>query len=95
LKGSDLKLEGDVANSTIITIFAPKSVRSVWWNSKKIHTISTKEGLLSAQVDGSRKFSLPKLNGWKYTDGLPEIGPEYTANSKAWISKPSTFPYKQ
>ena len=84
-----LELTGDIANATTISIFAPKSScsSSIKWNGKSLKVKQEKGGVCTAQLDKARKFSLPALGGWKYTDGLPEIQTTYAATSSAWIGK--------
>ncbi|KAE8351357.1 putative beta-galactosidase B [Aspergillus coremiiformis] len=90
LKGCDLRLTGDIQNSTKVSIFAPKSVCSVSWNGEKTSVESAKGGVLIASLRGGAKFELPTLSGWKYTDSLPEIAKDYSATSKAWIVATNT-----
>ncbi|KAI1856434.1 hypothetical protein JX265_011681 [Neoarthrinium moseri] len=85
-----LKLTGDVANATAVTIFAPKSICSVTWNGKPVELTSARSGVLTTTVGGKAHFSLPALSGWKYTDSLPEIQSNYSATSKAWVAAENT-----
>ena len=84
-----LELTGDIANATTISIFGPRSAvsSSVRWNGKKLKLKQEKGGVWSAQIDKARPFKLPSLDGWKYTDDLPEIDAKYAPSSKAWIGK--------
>lgn len=51
-------------------------------------SIKSKDGnLFVASVQGPKKIKLPKLKGWKYTDGLPEIAEDYSPDSAAWVGK--------
>ncbi|KAB8201123.1 putative beta-galactosidase B [Aspergillus parasiticus] len=85
LEGCDLKLTGDIQNSTEVSIFAPKSVCSVNWNGKKTSVKSAKGGVITATLGGDAKFELPTISGWKSANSLPEIAKDYSATSKAWV----------
>ncbi|KAI1631591.1 beta-galactosidase B [Biscogniauxia mediterranea] len=90
VKGHDLELTGDVANKTTINIFAPRSISSILWNGKKIRSISTKNGILTAQIEGAPSYTLPQLSGWKFVDGLPEIKTDYDPSGIAWKAATNT-----
>ncbi|KAK7961878.1 beta-galactosidase B [Apiospora aurea] len=87
IEGRTLKLTGDIANSTTITVFAPKSICSLTWNGKDVAVTSTNNSVLTATVGGaSPSFTLPALGGWKVADSLPEIQANYSATSAAWVA---------
>ncbi|KAK6821046.1 family 35 glycosyl hydrolase [Apiospora arundinis] len=92
VEGQTMKLTGDIANATTLSVFAPKSVCSLTWNGKKIAITSTSNGVLTGTVGGetSPSFSLPTLGGWKVADSLPEIHANYSAKSPAWVSANNT-----
>ncbi|ORY67007.1 putative beta-galactosidase B [Pseudomassariella vexata] len=90
LEGNRLVLTGDVANTTTIKIFAPKSVNTVTWNGKKLQTNSNNETVLRATIGGAEDYLLPELSGWRYADSLPEISGNYSATSKAWVAATNT-----
>jgi hypothetical protein len=83
-----LELTGDLGNGTTnIIVFAPSSVEKLSWNGKEARITSSNGGLLTADLQGLASFSLPSLGTWKYFDSLPEIWPNYTATSVAWVGK--------
>ncbi|KAI1327087.1 beta-galactosidase B [Xylariaceae sp. FL0255] len=84
IEGHTLKLTGDVANATTITVFAPSSIQSLQWNGKNIAISSAQDGSLTAHLNGAPSFSLPSLAGWKFTNGLPEISIDYNDSGIAW-----------
>ncbi|KAK7987253.1 family 35 glycosyl hydrolase, partial [Apiospora saccharicola] len=88
IEGATLKLTGDVANATVISVFAPKSVCSLTWNGKSVAITSTRTGVLTATVGGAAPptFSLTALGPWKMADSLPEIQANYSATSAAWVT---------
>ncbi|KAI0121127.1 beta-galactosidase B [Xylariales sp. AK1849] len=90
LEDKALKLTGDVANATKITVFAPKSVCSVTWNGKRLAFETSEGGVLTATLDAKARFKLPVLRGWKYGDSLPEVQSNYSASSSAWVSATNT-----
>ncbi|KAK7984309.1 putative PMA1-H+-transporting P-type ATPase [Apiospora arundinis] len=92
VEGRTMKLTGDIANATTLSVFAPKSVCSLVWNGKKVAITSTSNGVLTGTVGGetSPSFSLPTLGGWRVADSLPEIHANYSAKSPAWVSANNT-----
>ncbi|KAK7914118.1 hypothetical protein PG985_011821 [Apiospora marii] len=88
IEGSTLKLTGDIANATTVSVFAPKDVCSLNWNGKDVAINSKNNGVLTATVGGtaSPTFSLPALDGWKVADSLPETQANYSATSAAWVT---------
>ncbi|KAJ1324574.1 beta-galactosidase-like protein [Microdochium nivale] len=86
-----LALTGDLANvTTTISVFAPRAVEKVTWNGRDVEITSREHGILVGRLDSAgasaESFKLPPLTGWKAADGLPEIGREYDASSRAWIA---------
>ncbi|RYP76619.1 hypothetical protein DL771_001688 [Monosporascus sp. 5C6A] len=86
IDGRKLHLTGDVANSTVISVFASKSVRTVTWNGKNLEIASHEDGIVTAEIEAAPSFQLPCLGGWKRTDGLPEIAKDYDTTGEAWIT---------
>ncbi|RWA13128.1 hypothetical protein EKO27_g1979 [Xylaria grammica] len=84
IRGHTLELTGDVANTTTIRVFAPKSVRKLKWNGENVKITSTKNGFLTAQLKGAPSYTLPALANWKSADGLPEISNDYDDSGIAW-----------
>lgn len=87
-----LALTGDLANvTTTISVFAPRAVEKVTWNGRDVEITSREHGILVGRLDSAgasaESFKLPPLTGWKAADGLPEIGREYDASSRAWIGE--------
>lgn len=82
-----MKLTGDIANATTITVFAPKSISDLSWNGNSLSFTSAGSGIFTAELNAAAQFTLPDLGGWKYTDGLPEIQSNYSATSDAWVGK--------
>ncbi|KAI8629795.1 glycoside hydrolase family 35 protein [Xylariaceae sp. FL1651] len=84
IQGHNLKLTGDIANTTMIRVLAPRSIHSLEWNGKNLPFTSTRYGLFTAQLKGPISYSLPALRGWKSADSLPEIQINYDASGIAW-----------
>lgn len=93
ISGSTLALRGDLNTSAMLTVIAPKSVKSITWNGQRV------DGDLSAASDLSSQgafvgtlqtsvtakgISVPKLTGWKFNDSLPEITKGFDDSS--WIT---------
>ncbi|PIL34795.1 hypothetical protein GSI_02582 [Ganoderma sinense ZZ0214-1] len=84
---SVLALRGDLnasQASVALTVIAPASVRAVSWNGKGVAVRSDGRGVLTgrlvrgADVDVGRvRATLPKLGGWRFRDGLPEVQPGF------------------
>ncbi|KAF5012277.1 hypothetical protein FDECE_1658 [Fusarium decemcellulare] len=85
IEKNELDIRGDLDKATQLTIFAPKSIKSIIWNGEKIKIDSRKGNLYTAKLKGPSKFELPSLGPWKYTDGLPEIGAKYKASESTWV----------
>jgi beta-galactosidase GanA len=103
LESHTLALKGDVANATVIEVFASKSVKSLIWNGKPLRTSRTPHGSLTASISGFKgAINLPSLDSWKVQDSLPERLPGYDDSGIAWIeadhtttpnpTKPDTLP---
>ncbi|KAH8708643.1 glycoside hydrolase superfamily [Phaeosphaeriaceae sp. PMI808] len=103
IEGDVLALKGDILNTTAIEVFTRKSVASLSWNGKKLHTTRTEYGSLKATVVAfNGTIKLPSLNNWKVHDSLPERLPSYNDNGPAWVvadhlttpnpTKPDTLP---
>jgi hypothetical protein len=82
----ELQLTGDLSGDTLVKIYVPESVLKVTWNGVSLETTQLKPGILTSQLRSSAVFSLPPLIGWTFTDSLPEIKADYTADSEGWIS---------
>ena len=87
LSGSKLAITGDVVNATTLDIFAPKGVKSVTWNGKKVDTHSTEYGSLKGSLDSPKSIQLPALTLWKSEDSLPERFTDYDDSGVAWVGK--------
>ncbi|MFL6119461.1 glycoside hydrolase family 35 protein, partial [Actinophytocola sp.] len=89
--GSGLWLRGDTDRTSPLEVFAPRGVRSVYWDGRPVH---------SGTVPGPRPVSLPALTRWQYTGDVPETEPSY--DDSHWVAadhtttnnptKPATLP---
>lgn len=92
----ELQLEGDTDNETDLIIHAPKNIKSLTWNGKKINKISRKKtGVIEATLPGPKLTEndvLSQLNSgsWEYADSLPEVFPEYDDSKWIVANKTST-----
>lgn len=87
LSGSKLAITGDVVNATTLDIFAPKGVKSVTWNGRKVPIHSTEYGSLKGSLDAPKSIKLPALTSWKSKDSLPERFTDYDDSGVAWVGK--------
>ncbi|KAF2753501.1 hypothetical protein EJ05DRAFT_505133 [Pseudovirgaria hyperparasitica] len=80
-------LTGDIPHTTSIEVFAPAKLRSLTWNGVQARTRRTSYGTLIADIQFTPLSpELPDLSGavWRVADALPEIKPEYVADTPAW-----------
>ena len=71
-----LALRGDLNASVPLTVIGPPSVRAVLWNGRPAEVRSDGKGVLSGRLVRSvdvGKVKVPKLEGWKFRDSLPEV----------------------
>ncbi|KAF9018457.1 glycoside hydrolase family 35 protein [Hymenopellis radicata] len=87
ITGTSLALTGDLKDEVRLTVIAPKGVKRISWNGYVVSDLMPLEG--SVYVGYVRpslslgEISVPKLEGWKYKDSLPEISSEYDDSS--WV----------
>ena len=75
IEGSTLALRGDLNTSVPLTIVGPTSVRTVTWNGVGVEVESDGRGVLRGKLtlgDTVKTVKMPRLDGWRYTDRLPE-----------------------
>ncbi|KAM5541244.1 hypothetical protein V8D89_005173 [Ganoderma adspersum] len=80
--GNTLALRGDLNASVALTVIAPSSVRAVSWNGKAVDVRGDGRGVLHGRlarsVDVERvRETVPKLEGWRFKDSLPEVRPGF------------------
>lgn len=74
--GRTLALRGDLNASVPLTVIAPEGVRAVSWNGKQVQVRAAGSGVLEGRLEVSskiREVEVPKLQGWKFADSLPEV----------------------
>jgi beta-galactosidase len=99
---SAVLITGDIDANTELEIYAPSSVNTISWNGKEVKAQKTSYGSLKANLKMT-PVSLDKdlaLDGWKYSDALPEAGTTYDDSN--WVvadhtatpnpTKPKTLP---
>ncbi|KAF8915220.1 beta-galactosidase, domain 2-domain-containing protein [Mucidula mucida] len=80
-----LILTGDVNKDTILSIVAPAAVSSILWNGASLDLevgVSAQGGWTAVVPFVDPQIILPKLEGWKYRDSLPELLADY--DDSAW-----------
>ncbi|KAG6809075.1 hypothetical protein H0H93_016131, partial [Arthromyces matolae] len=86
IEGTTLSLRGDLKTDVRLTVIAPRKIRDITWNGQSISgdfqsATAAGQGVtalggfvadlqLSSQFTG---ISVPKLEGWKFKDSLPEV----------------------
>lgn len=90
IEGSVLKLVGDLNESTILTVYAPETVKTVSWNGVLVENLkraqsesSALTGHLTIQTSLS-SLKTPALTSWRFSDSLPEIKPGFS--DQDWIT---------
>ncbi|EIW52309.1 uncharacterized protein TRAVEDRAFT_75316 [Trametes versicolor FP-101664 SS1] len=84
--GRTLALHGDLNASVPLTVIAPEGVRAVSWNGKQVRVQGASSGVLEGKLEVSskiREVEVPKLQGWKFADSLPEVKDGFDDSS--WI----------
>ncbi|KAM5536288.1 hypothetical protein V8D89_010065 [Ganoderma adspersum] len=77
-----LALRGDLNASVALTVVAPPSVRAVSWNGKAVDVRGDGRGVLRGRLERSGDVErvrerVPKLEGWRFKDSLPEVRPGF------------------
>ncbi|KAG6917306.1 hypothetical protein DXG01_003147 [Tephrocybe rancida] len=93
IDGTALALHGDLKAETRLTVIAPRNIRSITWNGEQVSgdlalagTRVTAIGGFVAQLSTSSAFdgiSVPKLEGWKFMDSLPEVDGAF--DDSVWV----------
>ncbi|KKK16977.1 hypothetical protein P175DRAFT_0529889 [Aspergillus ochraceoroseus IBT 24754] len=99
---STLTLRGDSKDDTTLEVFAPRTVKKVTWNGRKVKASETPYGSLKIHLAAPPSIKLPTITGWKTADSLPERFPSYDDAGPAWVeanhtttlnpNKPATLP---
>jgi hypothetical protein len=98
ISGTSLALRGDLKTDVRLAVIAPHSVRSITWNGQQISIDAAGSSALtysggfvsqlSARTTSVAGISVPKLEGWKFQDSLPEIGSGF--DDTAWVTANKT-----
>jgi len=86
-----LALQGDLNASITLQVIGPSHMTAVTWNGKPIAKNSTATDALSRFPGSfvgrltfpSTKIAVPALRGWKFSDSLPEIQPNF--DDSQWV----------
>ncbi len=76
ISGTTLALRGDLNASVPLTVVGPGSINVVTWNEEHVEVESDGRGVLRGNLtlgEVVKTVEVPKLDGWKYADSLPEI----------------------
>jgi Beta-galactosidase, domain 2/Beta-galactosidase, domain 3 len=77
LTGSTLAMNGDLNASVPLTIIAPDGITDITWNGAPVNVNAKGNStLLTGQLTynaSAMGITVPKLDGWKFADSLPEI----------------------
>lgn len=80
--GSSLALTGDTSTAGLLTVWASPSVREVTWNGRSVAVTRGRDGSLRGRLPGPSPVRLPKLTGWRFSSGAPEVRPGF--NDRSW-----------
>ncbi|KAJ5626349.1 beta-galactosidase [Penicillium lagena] len=84
--GSTVLLTGDSSSATRLEVFAPKHIKEISWNGKKLHTSGTAYGSLISLTPEPKSITLPLLDSWKFKNSLPEKLSGYDDSGSAWLN---------
>ncbi|KAF6747875.1 glycoside hydrolase family 35 protein [Ephemerocybe angulata] len=104
LEGEALSLQGDLKDDVQLTIIGPPHLQSISWNGQNLTfepslefsigdvNVYVADLKVASSLDG---LQVPKLEGWKYKDSLPEIETGYDDSSWTIANHTTTnIPYK-
>jgi len=74
-RGSSLLLRGDADQASPLEVFAPKQVRTVYWNGHRVR---------GGSVPGPDPVTFPELTNWRYTEDTPEADPAF--DDSRWVA---------
>ncbi|KAG6888527.1 hypothetical protein C0995_007639 [Termitomyces sp. Mi166 len=103
IQGTTLALRGDLKNDVRLTVVAPRNISSITWNGESVSgdfagmqdanaSLPTAIGGFVGQLQtssGLTGISVPKLEGWKFMDSLPEVGTRMFDDSD-WVVADNT-----
>ncbi|HEX7326632.1 MAG TPA: beta-galactosidase [Rhodanobacteraceae bacterium] len=79
-----LRLTGDTAAPTGLTVYAPANIQRITWNGHALPLTRGVRGARVANLAGPQPVTLPALGAWKFKAGAPEIAPDF--NDSKWRS---------
>lgn len=104
ITGSHLALTGDLKTGVRLFVFGPPNISLVTWNGDPaspdlaLTANTSSQGVFVGSLEtrsSASSLSLPKLEGWKFADSLPEITSNFS--DAEWITANHTttnIPYK-
>ncbi|KAG8686476.1 hypothetical protein FRC11_008917 [Ceratobasidium sp. 423] len=95
MRGSTLAITGDLksGSTTELEVLAPLAVKSVTFNGRPVKVSKTPTGTLKGLIvikDLTPKIPSLKEVGWKCTDSLPEVAPDFDDSKWVTATKNST-----
>ena len=80
IENKTLHLRGDLNRTTSLLVVAPPEVAGVMWNGRAVEIERGVGGIFRGTLElrnGLTPPAIPKLEGWRFADSLPEIKQEY------------------
>ncbi len=83
IAGDSLTLTGDTSQPSDLEVWAPSQVHQISWDGSAVGVHPTAAGSLSAaaQLPGPVPYTLPSLDGWRYSPESPEAQPSFDDSS--------------
>ncbi|MBV2353809.1 beta-galactosidase [Streptomyces sp. J2-1] len=93
VRGSEVRLTGDLTDASEIEVWAPRGVTALVWNGQRQQTRITTSGsvMTTGQVPGAPEVALPALGGWRTRTENPEAGPGF--DDSGWRRADRTTTY--
>ena len=104
ITGSHLALTGDLKTSVRLFVFGPPEISSISWNGQPVSpdvafsAKTSSQGVFVGSIEmrsSASSLTLPKLEGWKFANSLPEIDSNFSDAEWTIANHTTTnIPYK-
>ncbi|MEU1401910.1 beta-galactosidase [Streptomyces sp. NPDC005728] len=93
VRGSEVRLTGDITGATSVEVWGPRGITSLVWNGRKVATRVTLSGSLmsTGMLPSVPEVRLPALGGWRMRTENPEAGPGFDDSSWRTADKTSSY----
>ncbi|MFF7351307.1 beta-galactosidase [Streptomyces filipinensis] len=93
LHGSEVRLTGDVTETTSVEVWGPRGIDTLVWNGRTLPTRVTLSGSLmtTGLLPAAPEVKLPELGGWRMRTENPEAGPGFDDSGWKAADKKTSF----